>query len=254
MAINPIDQTPAVTTNRSVPKVVSGAVSATPFNQLIASAMQQKPAATAKDRAEAANAAAELMRLEMMKNALAIDDSGTTPSAASPVNIVISNLLKASQIADAPPSPEQRSNPETAAPTVAIAFKPNDSPAIEEIIVKASRQYGVDVALIKAVIKTESNFNTKAVSHAGAQGLMQLMPGTARGLGVTDSFDPGQNVMAGTRFLKDMLRKYNGNLDSALAAYNWGPGNVDRKGTSHLPQETRDYLVRVKSYYSQYTG
>ena len=124
----------------------------------------------------------------------------------------------------------------------------------DAIIEKASRRYGVDSELIKAIIKAESNFNPRAVSSAGAQGLMQLMPATARGLGVSDSFDPEQNVMAGTRFLKDMLRRYDGNLDEALAAYNWGPGRVDKHGTSHLPRETRDYLAKVKGYYAQYVG
>jgi soluble lytic murein transglycosylase-like protein len=83
---------------------------------------------------------------------------------------------------------------------------------------------------------------------------MQLMPSTARGLGVSDSFDPEQNVMAGTRFLKDMLRRYHGNLDDALAAYNWGPGNVDRHGSDNPPRETRDYLAKVKGYYAQNLG
>ena len=121
----------------------------------------------------------------------------------------------------------------------------------ESIIERASRRYGVDSGLIRAVIKAESDFNPRAVSSAGAQGLMQLMPATARGLGVRDSFDPEQNVMAGTRFLKDMLRRYDGNLNEALAAYNWGPGNVDRHGTDHLPRETRAYLSKVKGYYAQ---
>jgi soluble lytic murein transglycosylase-like protein len=80
---------------------------------------------------------------------------------------------------------------------------------------------------------------------------MQLMPATARGLGVTNSFDPEQNVMAGTKFLKDLLARYNGNVDKALAAYNWGPGNVDRK-PHLLPRETREYLVKVKEYYNQF--
>ncbi len=129
----------------------------------------------------------------------------------------------------------------------------SDSSWLDPIISKASRKYGVDAGLIKAVIKAESNFNPQAVSHAGARGLMQLMPATARSLGVNDSFDPEQNVMGGTRFLKDMLQRYGGNVDSALAAYNWGPGNVDKR-PDHLPRETRDYLVRVKSLYASYTG
>jgi hypothetical protein len=123
---------------------------------------------------------------------------------------------------------------------------------LEAIVAKASKRYGVDGGLIKAVIKAESNFNPRAVSPAGARGLMQLMPATARGLGVTDSFDPEQNVMAGTRFLKDMLSRYGGNVDDALAAYNWGPGNVDRHGCESLPRETRAYLSKVKEYYAKF--
>jgi soluble lytic murein transglycosylase-like protein len=119
--------------------------------------------------------------------------------------------------------------------------------------VRASQKYGVEAGLIKAVIRAESDFNPQAVSHAGARGLMQLMPATARSLGVSDSFDPEQNVMGGTRFLKDMLQRYNGNVDAALAAYNWGPGNVDRR-PDHLPRETRDYLARVKQLYTSYSG
>ena len=124
---------------------------------------------------------------------------------------------------------------------------------LDSIISEASQKYDVDPGLIKAVIKAESNFNPQAVSHAGARGLMQLMPATARSLGVTDSFDPEQNVMGGTRFLKDMLQRYDGDVDAALAAYNWGPGNVDKR-PDHLPRETRDYLARVKQLYASYSG
>jgi soluble lytic murein transglycosylase-like protein len=82
---------------------------------------------------------------------------------------------------------------------------------------------------------------------------MQLMPATARGLGVTDAFDPEQNIMAGTRFLKQLLNRYDGDLDATLAAYNWGPGNVDRRA-DQLPRETRDYLVKVKQYYAAFVA
>lgn len=138
------------------------------------------------------------------------------------------------------------------APSAAQQSRPQTGTAwLDPIISRASRKYGVDAGLIRAVIKAESGFNPNAVSHAGARGLMQLMPATARSLGVSDSFDPEQNVMGGTRFLKDMLQRYDGNVDSALAAYNWGPGNVDRR-PDRLPRETREYLVRVKQLYASY--
>jgi hypothetical protein len=129
----------------------------------------------------------------------------------------------------------------------------SDASWLNPVILRASQKFGVDAGLIRAVIQAESDFNPQAVSHAGARGLMQLMPATARSLGVSDSFDPEQNVMAGTRFLKDLLQRYGGDVDSALAAYNWGPGNVDKR-PDHLPRETRTYLARVKQLYASYSG
>ncbi|MHA6484759.1 lytic transglycosylase domain-containing protein [Paenibacillus sp. strain BS8-2] len=124
------------------------------------------------------------------------------------------------------------------------------------IIAEASAKYGVDSALIEAVIATESGFRPLAESHAGAKGLMQLMDGTARGLGVTDSFDPVQNIEGGTRYLSLLLRKYNGHEAVALAAYNAGPGRIDRLGIrtneellarlSELPEETQRYVTKVQ--------
>ncbi len=170
------------------------------------------------------------------------------------------NLAAGAEIA--PPPPQSASSqqkditgglPESAPTVKSSKAQGNISSWLDPLISEASQKYGVDAGLIKAVIKTESNFNPQAESHAGARGLMQLMPATARSLGVSDSFDPEQNVMAGTRFLKDMLQRYNGNVDAALAAYNWGPGNVDKR-PDHLPRETRDYLVRVKQLYAAYSG
>ncbi|KAF0221334.1 MAG: lytic [Geobacteraceae bacterium] len=199
-----------------------------------------------------AAAAVEMLRLEMMKSALSLSDSPLDTWSATgnqPIKALLARFFEQSQQTTAPPQSIASGRNDT----VAVTVREERDSSLEGIIHKAARRYGVEESLIKAVIKAESNFNPKAVSHAGAEGLMQLMPATARGLGVTDSFDPEQNIMAGTRFLKDMLNRYDGNLDAALAAYNWGPGNVDKKGAS-LPRETRQYLATVKSFYSQFSG
>lgn len=121
----------------------------------------------------------------------------------------------------------------------------------DSLISRLGQEHSVEPALVKAVIAAESNFDPKAVSRKGAQGLMQLMPGTARLLGVEDAFEPEQNVSGGTRYLRKMLTRY-GDMTRALAAYNAGPEAVDRyRGVPPYP-ETQDYVDRVLNYYVAY--
>ncbi len=135
----------------------------------------------------------------------------------------------------------------------------------ENLIVKYSNQFGVDPALVAGVILQESRFNPKAQSSAGAQGLMQFMPGTAKTmaneLGVPryNIYDPETDIMFGTAHLRDLLNKYNGDVDAALAGYNAGTGNADRWVRlgilGNIPfGETRNYVKKIKNYQSVYTN
>jgi soluble lytic murein transglycosylase len=114
-------------------------------------------------------------------------------------------------------------------------------------------EHDLPPALVKAVIAAESNFEAGAISHKGAQGLMQLMPETARVLGVDDPFRPTENVRGGTRLLRELVDRY-GDLNRALAAYNAGTEAVDRHGGVPPYRETRDYVTRVMNYYRVYHG
>ena len=121
--------------------------------------------------------------------------------------------------------------------------------SIDDIITDASKKYDVNADLVRAIIKTESDFNVTSTSAKGAMGLMQLMPETAKDMGVENAFDPRENIMGGTRYLKMLLNRYGGDIDLALSAYNWGMGNVE-KHPERLPEETASYIVKVKKQFS----
>lgn len=122
-------------------------------------------------------------------------------------------------------------------------------PQLLSMVSQISRKHGVDEKLVKAVIQQESGFNTKATSHCGAMGLMQLMPATAKTLGVNDPYNPVQNVDGGVRHLKWLLSKYNGNIILALAAYNAGSGAVDKYDGVPPYAETQNYVKKILANY-----
>lgn len=140
---------------------------------------------------------------------------------------------KASPAASPTPRPTSPAKPAAMAPA-----------PISSLIQKAASRYQLDPALISSVIAQESSFDPQAVSPAGAQGLMQLMPDTARELHVADTFDPAQNIDGGSRYLAGLIKRYHGDVKLALAAYNWGMGNLERQ-PHKLPAETRHYVASI---------
>ena len=127
-----------------------------------------------------------------------------------------------------------------------------DPHGYDDLIDEIASEYGVEYALVKAVIKAESNFNRMAVSRKGALGLMQLMPSTAAEQRVRDAFDPRDNIEGGVSYLRDLLERFGHNLPLALAAYNAGPGRVEREGGIPRIAETQQYLAKVLRYRAKF--
>jgi soluble lytic murein transglycosylase-like protein len=135
------------------------------------------------------------------------------------------------------------------APTIRTTRpRPANASRFDSIVQEHASRQALRPELVRAVIQVESGYNPRATSPKGAMGLMQLMPGTARDLGVRDPYDPEENIRGGTKYLRQLLDKYRGNEDLALAAYNAGPGAVDKHGEKVPPyRETRDYVRKVGS-------
>jgi soluble lytic murein transglycosylase-like protein len=150
-------------------------------------------------------------------------------------------------------TPARAARPQPPGSAGAEARPAPDPHTFDALIREAAETYSLPFEFIKAVIRVESAFDPHAVSHAGAMGLMQLMPGTARALQCDDPFDPRQNIMAGTRYLRMLADTYDGNINLVLAAYNAGPGNVARAGGNRIPfQDTVRYVERVAQYWREY--
>jgi soluble lytic murein transglycosylase-like protein len=165
--------------------------------------------------------------------ALVVPRAGSAP---------MTRLATAESRAESGPRDER---PPIAEVTVATEFSLPANIIYEGLIQEAARRFALNPALIRAVIRTESAFNASAVSSAGAQGLMQLMPELASEMGVTDPFDPRENIMAGSQYLSALLSDYDGNVELALAGYNAGPGAVEYYGGIPPFEETQRYVRRI---------
>ncbi|HUQ87758.1 MAG TPA: lytic transglycosylase domain-containing protein [Vicinamibacterales bacterium] len=141
-----------------------------------------------------------------------------------------------------PPQPRAKANVEVSAEYIAVPA----NQAYDGMIDEAAVEFDIDPNLIHAVMQAESAFHPFAVSSAGAEGLMQLMPQLSTEMGVSDAFDPRDNIRGGVRYLKRLLDYHNGNIDLALASYNAGPGNVERYGGVPPFRETRNYVKTIK--------
>jgi soluble lytic murein transglycosylase-like protein len=190
-----------------------------------------------------------MMELKAVQN---FSTSNSTASDSSTFQDILNEILKDDEVSalseplTSTSTAEVNSVPITSMPPLSLLKASNN---IDQIINQASQQYGVPAKLIKAVIQQESSFNSNAVSKTGAAGLMQLMPGTAKSLGVSDVFDPEQNILAGSKYLKQLLDKFDGKIDLALAAYNAGPANVDKYGGIPPFDETANYVRKVSDLY-----
>ncbi len=179
------------------------------------------------------------------------DDTGRLFLTDNPPNSKYKIIVTTIKDREGPDLPKNVGNPVLAEMAPQKVLLPNDE-TFSSIINEAAKFHGLDPYLIKAVIKVESDFDPNIVSSKGAQGLMQLIPSTARLMNCNDPFDPYQNIMGGAKYLQAMLSKFRSNLDLALAAYNAGPGRVEQYSGVPPFRETRNYVKKVNHYYRQF--
>ena len=220
----------AASANIQTPKNTDEAV--TTFKECLASAERSVQAMAVDALLAASNSGA--VSLDTVQQIL-----GFTPQTDAPVDT--------SPVADTFTSSSSSAN--TTAANATSSGSVSSPENLEEYFKEASETYGVDIILLKAIARQESNFNPSATSSAGAMGVMQLMPSTAKGLGVTNAYDAQENIMGGAKLMAQNLKKYNGDVSLALAAYNAGSGNVDKYGGIPPFKETQNYVKKVLGYY-----
>ena len=222
----------AASTNIQEPKTTDEAV--TTFKECLASAERTVQAMAVDALLSASNNGA--VSLDTVQQIL-----GFTPQTDAPVDT--------SSVTDTSTSSSSSASASTTATSTTSSGNVSSPENLEKYFKEASEKYGVDINLLKAIAKQESNFNPSATSSAGAMGVMQLMPSTAKGLGVTNAYDAQENIMGGAKLMAQNLKKYNGDVSLALAAYNAGGGNVDKYGGIPPFKETQNYVKKVLGYY-----
>ena len=220
----------AASANIQTPKNTDEAV--TTFKECLASAERSVQAMAVDALLAASNSGA--VSLDTVQQIL-----GFTPQTDAPVDT--------SPVTDTFTSSSSSAN--TTAANATSSGSVSSPENLEEYFKEASETYGVDINLLKAIARQESNFNPSATSSAGAMGVMQLMPSTAKGLGVTNAYDAQENIMGGAKLMAQNLKKYNGDVSLALAAYNAGGGNIDKYGGIPPFKETQNYVKKVLGYY-----
>lgn len=181
------------------------------------------------------------------------DEHGRLFLTDSPPNRNYKIVVTSRKEREGPDSPAQATFAVSAQASAQKFMLPNDE-TFSKYINEAANVHELDPYLIKSVIKVESDFDPEVQSSKGAQGLMQLIPSTAKLVGCSDSFDPRQNILGGANYLRMMLKRFDGKLEHALAAYNAGPGNVEKYRGIPPFRETQNYVRKVKHYYKQYAS